>query len=239
LLDNRYRNPDGTYTLRRDGLVSMFVTDARLADESYSLDQDNVERYGTEGNGKFVMMTNVAAFDLKVFDPTAPIQDSDGVPGFPVGEPVTPGDPTFDLDNALNIPVTDRSRSLTVDEGAYVDLGWAATDYDPSHPFRSFGLQNLAGTNYPLLPHVYDTWSLHYEHDGVDQDNRGGVDQGTNGLDDVSSSGGKIDGVDDATERETSPSYPVPLQGIKVIIRVIEPGTRQVRQSAVVSEFVP
>ncbi|MFT7640763.1 MAG: type II secretory pathway pseudopilin PulG [Pirellulaceae bacterium] len=221
LLDNRYRNPDGTYTLRRDGLVSMFVTDARLADESYSLDQDNVERYGTEGNGKFVMMTNVAAFDLKVFDPTAPIQDSGG-------EAVIPGDPTFG-----------NANNTLIGEGAYVDLGWAATDYDPSHPFRSFGLQNLAGTNYPLLPHVYDTWSLHYEHDGVDQDNRGGVDQGTNGLDDVSSSGGKIDGVDDATERETSPSYPVPLQGIKVIIRVIEPGTRQVRQSAVVSEFVP
>lgn len=41
------------------------------------------------------------------------------------------------------------------------------------------------------------------------------------------------------SERETSPPYPFPLRGIQVRIRLIEPDTRQVRQSTVISEFIP
>ena len=47
---------------------------------------------------------------------------------------------------------------------------------------------------------TYDTWSMFYEHDGLDQDRVFGADQGTNGIDDNG-----INGVDDVTERETSP----------------------------------
>ncbi|MFT5526024.1 MAG: type II secretory pathway pseudopilin PulG [Pirellulaceae bacterium] len=242
-LSNNFRNVDGTYTLRLDGLVPLFVTYDRLALELASMEQDNSVKFGIEGNGKFVMMTNVAAFDLKVFDPTAPIQGTYESVGNSVESVATtiPGDPGYIFSDPPfpPLPVPPRPGTYSIGEGAYVDLGWASTVYDPNNPLRSVGLQNISSRNYPLLPHVYDTHSIHYEHDGIDQDNVNGIDQGTNGLDDPNNSGSKVDGVDDASERETSPSYPVPLHGIKVIIRVVEPGTRQVRQATVVSDFVP
>jgi hypothetical protein len=81
---------------------------------------------------------------------------------------------------------------------------------------------------------VYDTWSLSYEADGIDQDSRNGADQGTNGQDDD-----MANGVDDIGERETLPPYPVPLRGIQVIIRSYDPDTRQMRQATVVGDFTP
>jgi hypothetical protein len=81
---------------------------------------------------------------------------------------------------------------------------------------------------------TYDTWSMFYEHDGIDQDGVFGVDQGTNGIDD-----NNANGVDDVTERETSPPYPVPLRGIQVRLRIIDRDTRQVRQMTVSSDFIP
>ncbi len=81
---------------------------------------------------------------------------------------------------------------------------------------------------------VYDTWSLHYEHNGIDEDGVAGADQGTNDFDDNS------DGViDDIGERETMPFYPVPLRGIQVKIRVFEPDSRQIREVTVVQDFLP
>lgn len=88
--------------------------------------------------------------------------------------------------------------------------------------------------NPPPGPAVYDTWSFHYEHDGVDTDGDGLIDEGTNDLDDDG-----INGVDDLEEHETSPPYPAPLRGIRVILRVIEPDTKVVRQVTVYGEFLP
>ena len=75
---------------------------------------------------------------------------------------------------------------------------------------------------------------MDYERNGVDDDGNGVIDQGTNGFDDDGTNG-----VDDVGERETSPPYPVPLRGIRVSIRAIEPGSRQVRQVSVMSDFLP
>jgi hypothetical protein len=90
-------------------------------------------------------------------------------------------------------------------------------------------------------PSVYDTWSFHYEHDGIDQDaatdNGAGIDQGTNGLDDDVGAGA-VNGVDDILERETSPPYPVPLRGMQVKLRIYEPDTRQIREATVTRNFV-
>ncbi len=94
-----------------------------------------------------------------------------------------------------------------------------------------------------LTAATYDTWSTHYEHDGLDQDNlptasnrdtKFGPDQGTNGFDD---DGNGI--VDDIGERETSPPYPVPLRGIKIRIRCYEPDSRQVHEISIIHSFVP
>jgi hypothetical protein len=61
------------------------------------------------------------------------------------------------------------------------------------------------------------------------------VDEGTNGLDDA----GSAPGIDDPTERETSAPYPFPLRGIRIVIRVLEPDTKEVRQVVVHGEFLP
>ena len=88
----------------------------------------------------------------------------------------------------------------------------------------------MAGNN--LLPLVYDTWSFHYEQDGVDQDGDGVADEGTNGFDDDG------DGVvDELDEREATPPYPAPLGGIQVKIRTFEPDSRQVREVTVIADF--
>ncbi|NQU24313.1 MAG: prepilin-type N-terminal cleavage/methylation domain-containing protein [Candidatus Nealsonbacteria bacterium] len=120
--------------------------------------------------------------------------------------------------------------------GKYVDLG----DNGGFGDQRQFNLGGLsrsglaAGANTTGKYCIYDTYSQHYEYDGLDQDNSNGPDQGTNGFDDIA--GG---GVDDITERETIPPYPVPLRGIQVKIRVVEPDSRQIREVTIVQDFLP
>ncbi len=45
-------------------------------------------------------------------------------------------------------------------------------------------------------------------------------------------------GADDISERETSAPYPTPLRGVKISIRMEDPGARQVRELPVAVEFV-
>jgi hypothetical protein len=115
------------------------------------------------------------------------------------------------------------------------------------------------------LPAVWDTWSRHYEYDGINNDgdrysnNDPIIDEGTDGRDnnnngyideppvamDLSS---PADGVIDGTEllnaegngeRDAPPPYDAPLRGIKVTIRVMEQDSRQVREVSTVHEFIP
>jgi prepilin-type N-terminal cleavage/methylation domain-containing protein len=178
---------------------------------------------GTFREGEDVLLSNVIAFDVKVFDPAATYTA---------------------VDLAAN--------------GAYVDLGngntaSGMTPPGPTPRFAAYGAaaSGLAATS-AWGPRVYDTWSTHYETDGVDQDaSRGlGVDQGANGLDD-NTNGVVDDGPSDLNgdgaftlasevgEMETSPPYPYPLRGIEVRIRCYEPSSRQVRQVTIRHTFVP
>lgn len=178
--------------------------------------------------GEDVILTNVISFDVRVFDPRAPIRASASP-----GVATIPGDPGWN---------TGSNTGVT---GAYVDLGWGGgstlADVGKAFPpagFTAFGSPGMRVCNTPnsrFLPLTYDTWSTHYESNGIDDDNDGIVDQGTNGLDDKN-----IDGViDDPLEAETSPPYPVPLRGLEVRIRTYEPTSRQVRQVTVRHTFVP
>jgi hypothetical protein len=123
--------------------------------------------------------------------------------------------------------------------GAFVDLNYAK---DVSSVLDGVGrfsgppdsrsrLLNLTNGSFVS---TYDTWSSHYERDGVNQDQDDWVDEGVNGLDDDG-----VNGVDDALERETAAPYGVPLRGVEVTIRMMEFSTRQVRQISVVGDFVP
>ena len=177
--------------------------------------------------GEDVVLTNVIAFDVRVFDPEAPIRSS--------GFAVTPDDPSF------------SSGALTNATGAYVDLNWGKSTSPltigslfpavGTTAFQGLGISIQNGGTFTIGPSthaIYDTWSRHYEFNGVDDDSNTIVDQGTDGFDNNSNNL-----VDEAAERETSPPYPVPLRGIEIRIRCYEPSSRQVRQVTVRHTFVP
>jgi hypothetical protein len=163
-------------------------------------------------DGEDVILTNVIAFDVKVFDPQATITGGSGV------------------------------------RGEYVDLGGAGGPVDVGTPFPAAGVAGFSTLgslvsnsprNAALGRPTYDTWSTHYESNGLneDQDPLSGsplVDEGTNG------DNNNTDGVaDDPGERETSPPYPVALRGVEIALRCYDPQSRQVRQVTVRHTFVP
>jgi hypothetical protein len=188
------------------------------------------QRYGED-----VVLTNVIAFDVRLFDPAAAV----AVPG---STPLVPGDPGF--------------TGIAVASGAYVDLGHGTANalLAPSvfphfsgngDPRSKLDSANDGGRR------TFDTWTTHYEANGKDDDVDTTTDEGTDGLD--NDSDGKIDeppydangnGVytdpgDDFGEFETLPPYPYPLRGIEVRIRCYEPSSRQVRQVTIRHTFVP
>ncbi len=201
-----------------------------------------------ESFGNDVVLSQLLAFDVRVFDPTVTVQQALALSpqgAAATAQSVLPGDPGYQL------------AGTAVGQGGYVDLFYAryvpgalsASPIPPSIsstfaglPLARSGLRQLPpsspiywGNTFPAAHGaVYDTWAMFYEHDGVDQDGNGIIDQGTNGFDDDNASG-----VDDAGERETSPPYPAPLRGIQVRLRIIDPDSRQVRQVTVSSDFVP
>jgi prepilin-type N-terminal cleavage/methylation domain-containing protein len=183
--------------------------------------------------GEDVVLTNVIAFDVRVFDPAAPVDVTTD------GTPLVPGDPGF-----TNAPVA---------AGAYVDLGNGVTSnallagLTISPHFGGYGQSSSQLAGSATTRCTYDTWSTHYEANGRDENTDGTPDTGTNGRDD--NSDGQIDeppydsngdGIYDAVgELETSPPYPYPLRGIEVRIRCYEPSSRQVRQVTIRQTFVP
>ena len=190
------------------------------------------ETLGLSRAGEDVVLTNILSFDVRVFDPQAEIRTRASTV-----DAVTPGDPGFA-----------DATAVFAARGAYVDLGWNAASFGtgsvptslfpPSPPLSAFQTGGVFVSSAPgnalLTPATYDTWSTHYEADGVDQDGQGGADQGTNGFDDDG------DGViDEADEAETSAPYPVALRGLEIRIRCYEPSSRQIRQVTVRHTFVP
>jgi prepilin-type N-terminal cleavage/methylation domain-containing protein len=195
----------------------------------------------TQRQGEDVILTNVLAFDVRVFDPGAPVFVTSG------NTALVPGDPGF-----TNTPTA---------SGAYVDLGHGVATNSlltavvaGGNAARFAGLgqarSGLRGTT--TSRRTYDTWSLHYEANGLNEDgvppfNDTVTDQGTDGLDndgdgtfDEPAYDANGDGVyEDFGETETLPPYPVPLRGIEVRIRCYEPASRQVRQVTVRHTFVP
>lgn len=166
--------------------------------------------------GEDIVIGNVLAFDVRVFDPTAKVRQSTlGVTVVPFdptkGVAVVPGDPGY----ATNL--------TELASGAYIDMG-----------VSNGGTFNSMNAKSQLQIATYDTWSDHYEFNGLDEDHDGIIDEKNNQLDDDSNGI-----VDDSNERETSPPYAVPLRGVEVRIRIYDNSTRQVRQVTVRHTFVP
>jgi len=227
------------------------------------------------------MLTDALGFDLRVYDPGAPLfahTQTETV--------LEPTDPAWlnayvssdNMDGAdSSIGKNNGAANPTfpfVGQGAYVDLGYGfdarAPNLTPSwnvdlptpqfaSPFSSAtlpwfftarALSDVYGDQLAPGYAVFDTWSFHYENDGIDEDGVNGIDQGTNGLDDpdprssgaidaVDASDIAVNGPDDVGERETVPPYNKPLRGVQAILRLYERDSRQIRQVSVNQSFVP
>ncbi len=179
--------------------------------------------------GDDILMTNVLSFDVQVYDPGAPIFASTTAPIVAV----EPRDQGYDL----------LRGGPAIAAGAYADLGYLvnppAYSRPPGFPTPQFGgsphtLSGIPPTKTPANPFVYDTGSLHYENNGIDDGGTAGADLATNGLDDDN-----LNGVDDLAERDTMPPYASQLRGVRITIRVYEPSSLQVRQVTIVQDFLP
>jgi len=198
---------------------------------------------GVNRIGDDVLMTNVLAFDVQVYDLNAPVQVLT-----PANVAVTPTDVT--------------QPSTVTASGAFVDLGSPYTG-STTALFNGTAQRAVVLTGSAPLAHTlpinkwqatvtgaafnptptlstglsstYDTWSLHYENDGLPQPSTNATfDLGTNGLDDNS------DGiVDNIAELDTQAPFPSQIRGIRIIVRAYEPGSQQVREITVVQDFLP
>jgi prepilin-type N-terminal cleavage/methylation domain-containing protein len=250
--------------------------------------------------GEDIILTNVTSFDIKAWDPGAPVfaapmADTTAASVAPIAAVLVPGDPGY-------IPAVDRfigtptnAELQPVGFGAYADLNYMGTDTiasDHRKRWFSYGgagggaLQTMAGappfsnksklpmpafahpgegalSGMPITvkgtgfspfpaprPCVYDTWSTHYEFDGMNNDPEqdDDIDEFTNGADD--NGNGLIDEPNvynnEAAsppiitgEQDAPPPYRAPLRGIKITIRVMELDSKQVREVTVVQEFIP
>ncbi len=234
-------------------------------------DRDNAPLQFDDANalqwrvGEDAVLADVLAFDVRVYDPYAPVVAVVDTNGNVIGVR-KPGDPSYNPSSSSSPPVD----NAVVGQGAYVDLGYSLgtalsntsnTNYRsnlfnrslqksfarvvgtttvPASPNRKSLLLSVlpgfnGGSNHTA--YTFDTWTQAYEHDGVNQDASSADTITDEGSDGLDNDGSN--GVDDPAERETAPPYNRALSGIKVTIRVLEFDTRQVLQTSVASDFVP
>lgn len=229
-----------------------------------------------------VVLTNVLAFDVKIWDPGAPVIEYTTASGSKIA--VLPGDPGY-------IDRLSAGTTGIVSFGAYVDLNYMCrmgalpgNTYAPKYDYTTHSnigaprpwfhgpgdvRSQLMGTMPTTLPTlfppatgsppppppappitaaraaVYDTWSTHYEYDGINQDKDDLTDEGTDGFDNLvtsapykhGTSGTGANGIDDFNELEAPPPYASPLKGLQITIRVFEPDSRQIREVTIVQDF--
>jgi prepilin-type N-terminal cleavage/methylation domain-containing protein len=307
-----YTDPQRRYKARPFAYVDKDTSEVPATAQAILNDDGSVVRvvHGPvplwgERRGEDVMLTDVIAFDLRVFDPGAPIFATRKVPGNATSDidvVLTPSDPGwrglppdgrggayFDKDNMKD----DGSGSIGtgfanfpyISQGAYVDLGYG---FDASFTKTGVGqlfplpryansvgsaaapwfftpraLSDVYGNQLAPGYAVYDTWSFHYENNGVNEDADlifdaasgqwlPSIDEGTNGFDDRIPNGGgdmlrcgddpldvAVLGIDDVSERETVPPYDKPLRGVQLIIRAYERDSRAIKQVRVNQHFMP
>ena len=266
-IDRRVNSPTSLQNLAKwdqmEKGADMEWGDAMTDDDNNGI-PDDISEAGWPGSddiidsrrGEDVILSNVVAFDVRAFDPNAPIIIS----GATV---VSPGDPGYDPDpGTQSITDADATTITTapVGFGAFVDLNYANEPLDGTGAANTTSFDDTSGQRLSAFSGIpafddandneqrdgagerflgtstatYCTWSTHYEADGRNQDGDAVTDEGTDGLDNDSQNG-----VDDPGEYETSPPYPLPLRGIQVRFRVVEIDTKQVRQTSVVSDFTP
>jgi len=149
------------------------------------------------------VLDNVVGFDVRVWDPGAPLYEvaTVGEDGTSTGRTVVlePGDKGW------------PGTGTPVGYGAFVDLNYTYS-YTPTSGSPVPHFNSATGSA------IYDTWSRQN-------------DAGTSAANGLDSDG--VDGVDDAGERGNFDSSPWPLRAIEIRIRVYEASSKTVREVTV------
>jgi hypothetical protein len=205
--------------------------------------------------GEDVVLTNVLSFDVQVWDPSAPVYMNNGIavapgdPGFTTAITGTPPNANPPVSQGAYVdlnwqdyvwntsganPLRWRNMSPTIDLWPFFTSGHLKSKLVATCPSSAtpFNKTWLSASPSPVSPAVYDTWSFHYEMDGINEvtGTTTNADQGTDQIVAIQTG---------SSDYETSPPYPVPLRGIKITIRSYEPDSRDVRQVTVTESFVP
>ncbi len=215
--------------------------------------------------GEDVVLANLLGFDVRAYDPSVPLRAF--TTNVEAGA-FLPGDPAYAVAGTAPTGGTGGYVDLNYAARYTMPAGFPGSVFSGSPQRRSqLYLVDPGVANSAIPLPTYDTWSFDYERDGINQDGPitspsppdplspieidlvpGQIDEGTDGFDTPYptpvGSPPSLQvvtrfGVDDVGERETSPPYPVPLRGIQIRIRIIDPDSRQVRQMTVVREFTP
>lgn len=143
--------------------------------------------------------------------------------------------------------------------------GYDSSGFPTIALFKS-GLVKRSSNGFQIFQPSYDTYTNLYESDGVLQaqianqiglvtvTNTSGIsltepwrtdafDAGTDGVDNNPSVAPPkvliaVPGVDDPSERETSPPFPVDLRGLQISVRLEDPTKKQFKQMSTVKQFV-
>jgi hypothetical protein len=189
--------------------------------------------------GEDVVLSNVTAFDFRVWDPNVQVCGYPTLNG-ELPEGLVPGDPGYDVnavqtntqgfggfidlgcvDQSANLPLfaaMQRNRPGVDDDGDGLIDEADENNLNPQFIDR-VNLRSTLRTGTSNIGYVYDPWTLRYESDTYNEDFP--IDGDT-----VSDDGG-----------ETEPPYTHPLKALQVRIRMYESDTRQVKQLSQNIEF--
>lgn len=218
-------------------------------------------------SGEDIVLRNVLSFDVKAWDPGAPLFRGDTQPGAPL---IRQGDPGY-LERLR--AAASGGSAAPVAYGSFVDLNYMCLlgrrpgsgvnlhypNYTPpagapepdfhwrGHwrsklqgvaPSTSFGVNpNLGNQTTQPRQYIAAVYDTGSSHYEAD-----GLDQDGDGTTDEGANGVDDDGrsgIDDLDEREAPPPYAAQLRGIQIRIRVFEPDTQEIREVTVVQDFVP
>ncbi len=187
----------------------------------------NRSRYGED-----VMISSVAAFDIRIYDDVAPLWGIAGVT-------LNPGDPGYTSTGATK-----------VGQGAFVDLNYAlvrdpttygtASSYFSGPPSEYSGflrvpVSSVAATTYSQLLTAFDTWApaANNAMDGVDSNAPGTI---IGVIDDEAELLAELP-TSSAPGQYFAPPYSSPLRALQVTLRTYDPDSRQIRQLKASASF--
>lgn len=168
-----------------------------------------------------LLLNNVAAFDIQVFDP-------EGAVGFSleagrIQHIVGGSDAGFSTLGGLNGFMTEGTTAPPATLGDYVDLG-------KTFGFPTVGQFGGTGNALNFVDQVYDTGTPRYDRNNFDDDGDGLTDEGGDNID--NDANGLVD-----DEKEVVANFGQPLRGLRIRLRLIEPASGQVSQTTVKHSF--